>query len=302
MIVLPFLYFSIKLFKYIHANAPPGYEHLPRLEDLKMVAFFALGLSIVEKTVLYFSTPIFNSIVKDQDNLELRDKYVRKCNESIVKIVLYGGIIFHTRRVLAGTKLLPWYLGGTIGSFEAMEEGMPFIELPPGAAECLLLFMGQHVHFLVDLLLNHRNRPDFNETLLHHICAVSLNLCTFFANTRGLGLVICYLHALSEPWVNLARILSSTHYKTATAAAGIGMFIVFGYTRIIVLPYMTWRVWHRKHPGLPQFDNVLTCDAVFLTCLQLLHFHWFRLIVKMLTNYVETGENVDAQRIIEKSK
>ena len=216
--------------------------------------------------------------------------------------MLYGGIIYQSHKVLQGTKLLPWYLGGTIGSFDLMEEGMPFIELPPGAAECLLLFMGLHSHLLVDLLLFHRDRPDFNETLLHHICAVSLNLCTFFANTRGLGVIIAYLHALTEPWVNLSRILASTHYKKATAVSALLMFLSYLYTRILVLPYLTYRVWYRKHPGLPQFDNVLTCDAIFLTCLQLLHFHWFRLIILMVSNYARTGENVDMQRVIEKKK
>ena len=71
--------------------------------------------------------------MKDQDVPELVNKYTKKCNEAVVKVFFYGFLIVHTRSVLRGTKLLPWYLGGTIGSLEGMDEGMPFIELPPGA-------------------------------------------------------------------------------------------------------------------------------------------------------------------------
>lgn len=64
-IVLPFLFFSIQLFKYIHANSPPGYEHLPQINDLRLVLLYAICLALVQKTVLYFSTRVFKAIVKD---------------------------------------------------------------------------------------------------------------------------------------------------------------------------------------------------------------------------------------------
>ena len=115
----------------------------------------------------------------------------------------------------------------------------------------MLLFLSQYVHLLFDLLLDDHNRPDFNETLLHHICAVALGLCTFVGNSRGIGLIIAYLHAMSEIPVNFARIFSSTHYTGATAVAAIAMVTVFFYTRIVVYPYIVWHFWHRTHPGLP---------------------------------------------------
>jgi len=267
LIVLPYLFNAFKVYQYVQVNAPSGYMHSPRIEDLAKVTLYVLGFALVQRVLLYLSTPFFTSIVKDSDVPELRDKYVRKCNESVIKTVFYGFLITHTRNCLHGTKLLPWYLGGTIGSFDAVNEGMPFIELPPGVADCVLLFMSQYVHLLIDLLLDDHNRPDFNETLLHHICAVALTLCTFLGNSRGIGILIAYLHALSEIPVNFARIFSSTHYATPTAVAGVAMVLVFFYTRIVVFPYIVWRMWHRRHPGLPQLDGFCTFEAIFLSVL-----------------------------------
>ena len=54
-----------------------------------------------------------------------------------------------------------------------MNENMPFMAIPKGADICILLYLSLYTYQLIDLLTAGLDRPDFNETLVHHMCAVS---------------------------------------------------------------------------------------------------------------------------------
>ena len=96
-----------------------------------------------------------------------------------------------------------------------MMEGTPFLEIPAGADTCFLMYFSLYLYHLVDLFLTGLDRPDFNEYFAHHICAVSLTLCSHLNNNRGLGLVIAYVHAITDIPVSFSRIFASTPYKLA---------------------------------------------------------------------------------------
>jgi len=127
-----------------------------------------------------------------------------------------------------------------------MNENMPFMAIPKGADICILLYLSLYTYQLIDLLTAGLDRPDFNETLVHHMCAVSLTAGTVFGNSRGIGLVIAYLHAISDIAVNISRILSSTHYTIPALIAYLVLMIVWIWSRIMCFGYMVYRMWSRK--------------------------------------------------------
>ena len=170
-------------------------------------------------------------------------------SEAIVKIVFFGCLCIWCFIILRHSKWFPWYLGGKIGSFDGMNEGMPFVEVPPQAGLCILLFLSLYTYQMLELLVNGLERPDFNETFAHHICAVSLTFGAIFANGRGLGLIISYLHAVTDIFVNFSRIFASIKYNGPILISYLVMMVLWIWFRIFVFGYIIYRVWGRELPG-----------------------------------------------------
>ena len=167
----------------------------------------------------------------------------------------------------------------------------------------MILYLSFYTHQLIHLLTAGLDRPDFNETLVHHICAVSLTAGGVFGNSRGIGLVIAYLHAISDITVNISRILSSTHYTILALISYLVLMIVWIWTRIICFGYMVYRMWSRKFPPeLSQFDNFCTFEVMFCTVVYCLHIHWTRLLLLMFHRYLRIGSTADLQQQIKKKE
>jgi len=156
---------------------------------------------------------------------------------------------------------------------------------------------------MFDLFWYGFNRPDFNETFVHHLCALTLAVCTSLLNNRGTGIIVAYLHAFAEIPVNFARIFSSTHYTTAAVISSLFLVTVWFYTRLLLFGYLVYRIWLRDClPGLEQYVYIYKAEALFCTVLLALHVHWFRLIVKMILNYKNHGIATDIQMQVKKDK
>ena len=156
---------------------------------------------------------------------------------------------------------------------------------------------------MFDLFWSGLNRPDFNETFVHHLCTLSLAVCSTLMNNRGTSLTCAYVHAMAEIPVNFGRIFSSTPYNTATVISSIFLIFTWLYTRLIVFGYYTYRYWTREFPAeMDQYNLLYKAEALFCTVLVCLHIHWFRLIVLMVLNYKKTGSNTDLQMQVKKQK
>ena len=189
--------------------------------------------------------------------------------------------------MLKDTIWLPWYLGGTNGSFEGMNQGMPYLEIPPQSDTCILVFFSLYCYQLLDLLFGGFDRPEFNEMLTHHICAVSLTFCTIFANSRGLGLIIAYLHGMTDIIVNFSRICSSIHNNILSYFSIIILLSSWIWVRLFAYGYICFRLWGRTYPNpeFEQFNFQCKLEATLCTTLLILHVHWCRLLFLMLFNF-----------------
>ena len=125
---------------------------------------------------------------------------------------------------------------------------MPFIEAPRDTNMCILLFLSLYTYQLLDLLIYGLDRLDFNEMLVHHICAVSLTFGTIFANSRGIGIIVAFLHGVSDIPVNISRIFASLKYVPSFLIIinAVAMLAVWIWLRIFVFGYLIYRVWGRR--------------------------------------------------------
>ena len=107
-----------------------------------MVPLYALLMALAHFVIHKATKPTFEKIVKCQDDAELKKRYVEKCTNSACKFFINGAFLIWGSKILAGTKWLPWQLGGTVGSFEGMFENIPFTPEPAGTRDFALVCLG----------------------------------------------------------------------------------------------------------------------------------------------------------------
>ena len=71
---------------------------------------------------------------------------------------------------------------------------------------------------------------------VHHITANFLYFGYIYGNIINLGSVIAYLHDIADVPANLGKTLSATRFDKACLVTGIIMMVMWGYTRIYMLP------------------------------------------------------------------
>lgn len=144
----------------------------------------------MEHVISSFVRPIYTPLVKCQDDLAAKERYISKCCESTSKGLVYFIHFVWGVCILYDTDYVPPFLLGS-GSFQNSIQNMPFTPCPPEMGMLALSFLGMFTgHFFS--LMGQTSRPDFNEMLTHHVCEVALTFGMIFANNRPLGVVIAW--------------------------------------------------------------------------------------------------------------
>ena len=141
--------------------------------------------------------------------------------------------------------------------------------------------------------------------MIHHIVANSLYFSYIFGNAVPFGSMIAYLHDLADIPANLGKVFSSTVYETISSAIGVWLMIVWGYTRIIILP---WFIYHMfkglfTYPaGFEQLQPFMLLGTILLSLMCCLHIYWFTLFLRMFYHFIGDGKIEDLGNRVEKSK
>ena len=149
-----------------------------------------------------------------------------------------------------------------------------------------------------------RGRYEFNEMLVHHICAVTLTFGMIISNILGIGVIVAYLHLWVDIPLAVSRCGSCTNYVLMTKISFITMLGVWFWTRIGVFSWLVYHVWTElRYPThLDDFNTYATLHAAFLTALLICHIYWTYLIVLILKNLVTKGSNTDIQMRVKKDE
>ena len=71
---------------------------------------------------------------------------------------------------------------------------------------------------------------------VHHLAANSLYFGYIYGNFITVGTVVAYLHDIADVPTNLGKVLSSSIFDKGALVIGLVMMVVWGYTRIYLLP------------------------------------------------------------------
>ena len=180
-----------------------------------------------------------------------------------------------------------------------MWEGYPYQKHCHHLGEYQRILMGYHVGGLIFHFMDAR-RNDFLEMLLHHTVALYLYGGSYMFNVWETGAVIAYIHDLSDISVSIIKIIAETEYKKTTAVLFVLHMILWFYLRNMVFPYLIYTCWITPI----DFGHwcILPIYVYFLSCLFILHTHWFILFSKHLVKYAKDGSTNNEQEKIEVTK
>jgi hypothetical protein len=102
--------------------------------------------------------------------------------------------------------------------------------------------MGYHVGGLLNHFFISKRKNDFLEMALHHIVAIYLFAGMYLINGWTIGGVIAYLHDIADITTNIVKMLAETNSKIVVGIVFAIHMFVWAWTRLLVLPYLIWRL------------------------------------------------------------
>jgi hypothetical protein len=263
--------------------------------------FFLFAKKSIIKLTYYINLPH----MKDQDDPELLKKRTHKAGKYIFATIYFTFATTYGYLTFKDAPFLPWYLGGS-GTWDAMFIDWPYMPFYEGAVTYAMLQIGYHFGDLLNLLFFEEKQSDFEEMLCHHIAASTLLISMIYSNSYGIGCVVSFLHDIADITASVTKYFACTPYTTTLVSWFISNMVVWAYTRLIVLPYLLYRIWTEcvflYKDEFVDFWPATMSSAIMLTMMQILHIYWYFLFVKMLCTYKKKGVAEDIQNKVEKKK
>ena len=196
------------------------------------------------------------------------------------------------------TPYLPWYLGGD-GDIELSlgpKSEHPYPVDKTGIHRYTLITMGYHVGGLIHHFFTPK-KNDFLEMALHHIVAIYLFAGMYLINLWTIGSVIAYLHDIADITTNIVKPMSDTNSKYGVAIVFAIHMLIWGWTRLIVLPYLIYRIamWHLNGDVEMHNNFIIPFFCYLLSCMFCLHIYWYQMFIKLMHKFVKFGSTEDKQ-------
>jgi hypothetical protein len=184
-------------------------------------------------------------------------------------MVIYGWVI------LRKSEWLPWYLGGK-GKFESTIDDMPFVYPIAGSITYSYIQTGYRMNELLTHVFLDIPSNDYYESLLHHMCALFLNISMIYSNFIGIGSIINFLHDISEITAHLTKLFSSTDYEHILVGCFLSNMVLWFYTRNLVFSYIVFKIWTevRFADDTATYQALVYVSAFMLSCLLFLQWYW----------------------------
>jgi hypothetical protein len=157
--------------------------------------------------------------------------------------------------------------------------------------------MGYFVEDFVNHLVFKERSSDFWEMNLHHCITLTLFGGMILQNFISLGVVVSYLHSLSDISTAGSRVLSQTVYKKPTLILFMFCIISWIFFRNICLPLVCYECWvNSDYPAeLAEFYIAPKMLTTLLTVLCFMHVYWLILFLNILIKGIKTGDNENLQ-------
>lgn len=244
LIEAPHFYLVYQFQKPTNAHLPEGYEW-PSISSFQRLPFYLACYFIFGRVIDFIARPICMAVCKDKEEFR-----IERMTDNISNCAMKLFNAIRCYRVLTKSDWFPWYMGGTADSSGApFCTGMPYFTNGPisEARDVMVCEMGFFIYATFCTSLKNAN---FHEMMLHHLVTLSLQLTSFWSNYLSYALIIQYTLDPADIFVRTSKFLSDTKFKLAATISGAFMFLVFAYTRSIVLPFIVYRIYDCEYPSL----------------------------------------------------
>jgi len=129
-------------------------------------------------------------------------------------------------------------------------------------------------------------RKDFMEMLIHHISTIGLIFLSYMYGFMRIGFVVLLVHDVGDIFLYSAKSFNYMKFERTTNVLFAAFVIVFFVSRLVVFTLVVRSAWLGVLNYYPEMDATVERGAAILpallTVLQLLHYMWFGLIVRMI--------------------
>ncbi|XP_049645406.1 ceramide synthase 4-like [Suncus etruscus] len=144
-------------------------------------------------------------------------------------------------------------------------------------------------------------RKDFKEQVVHHFIAIVLIFFSYSCNLLRIGSLVLLLHDLADLVLEVGKMFNYTQYQKVCKVLFFIFALVFFYTRLVLFPtQILYTTYYDSIEGSSPFFGYYFLNGL-LMMLQLLHFFWFYLILRMLCTFTWKGKMKDVRSDAEES-
>uniref|UniRef100_A0A6A7G9H8 LAG1 longevity assurance n=1 Tax=Hirondellea gigas TaxID=1518452 RepID=A0A6A7G9H8_9CRUS len=270
-----------------------GQAAYPKPRDLWVSLVAVVGFIIIRVAVKRPFMSVGEIVVAHKEKWSSRERHERVERFAAVAFKL----VYFCIESFAGYYFFIQYdffldvLGGT-GRSEDVFSNWPYQPIYNGQQYYFLIHFGYNLHNLIYQSIMIKRRNDFLEMTLHHLCTTFLGFIAFLLNFQHQGMMIIFLHDISDIFVYAVKAAVDTGKTSLTLTCYALMLLSWSYTRLYVYP--TRFIWTSIY-----FDRIGKPEIVFLVLLLCLHIYWFSLFLLMGYNFATKGEQNDIINKIE---
>lgn len=268
---------------------PSVYDFRLALYSMIIITIFKLIIETASKPIIY-KLADSKHIAKDNspEALKLEKVFIKRMSTNIFKLTYFLTVVILGHFVVVNIEFFPKLLFAKGDLLELFKE-RPELNLPEGTPSHLfftkpdyfnIYYMTTLAYSLVDfiwlLFINERG-IEFETMRLHHICTITLVSFSYLTNGSHVGIIIFYLHDLTDIMVYLCKIVISLRISDAPKLVVCAMLLLsflvyrmylFGYIIYAIIMYLNY--WH-----------IFNCFLIVCLCLLfVLHCWWIYCIIK----------------------
>lgn len=254
---------------------------LPKIQDLYTTVYF-IPLIIAAKFL--FEKPFSGLMYKilaskykqidDKDNYNLGLIYKKKMTTSLFKVIYYTSISLFCYFMIKDSDFFPYELlgeGDMVNIFKNGDPGYLFFDKPANFNLYYLINLAFVITDLIWLLFLYESQSDFSLMILHHSITISLVTFSYLYSYSQIGVIVFFLHDLTDIFVYLVRIVINTNIIDGIKFFVCGLFLLsYIYCRIYVFGKLIYIVG-----TLLQNWNMYAQILWYFKCiLMIMHVYW----------------------------
>jgi hypothetical protein len=233
---------------------------------------------------------VIYAVCKEQKDEKQRAARSTKAASSVYKTIFFTLSSYFGYFVLKDEPFFDVLIGGK-GDTMMMFKDYPTYKHPEYYVEYYLFLLGYHLsQTLIHLSEIRHPKSDFADMILHHFLTIGLISLSYLTNYSTFGMVILFLHDLSDVPGMVTKVFSETIYTKTAVTAFLICIVMWFYLRLLYFPYVIYVLLTTK-PVTP--FNMSETFAFFLSLLVVLHYYWFNMFMKILLFYKRKGDADD---------